>query len=525
MDCTLRDGGYVNNWNFGNGVMTCIFDRLNEAGVDIIEVGFLDDRNKFDVNRSIQPDTKSLSKVYSKIMHKRAKIVAMIDYGTCSINNIEPKEDTFLDGIRVIFKKENMYKAADFGKQLIEKGYLVFLQLVSITDYNEQDIHDFSEYLKSIMPCAVSIVDTYGLMHNEQVQKYFTLLDKYLPNGIDIGYHSHNNFQLAYSNTISLLNQITTRNLVLDGTLYGMGKSAGNAPLELLAMHLNNYCGKQYDLNQILEAISVEIMPIYKQHYWGYNLMFYIAASNDCHPNYVKYLLDKNTLSVKDTNEILKRIEPEYKLRYKAEYIETLYGEYILEIIDDSKCVDELGSVISGKNILLLGPGTSIISNRSKINSYISENKPVVISTNFIPEEIPIDFVFISNPIRYNLILPALCNKKTKVIGTSNVTSVGSEFDYTVRYDKLISRNSIWDNSLAILLNLLKKIKVSQIELAGFDGFKQNPEENYLDSNFDLSKEYSYLSSVNNCLTLMIKDYRKNLKITFLTNSIYDSKE
>ena len=127
LDCTLRDGGYVNNWNFGNGTMICIYDRLTSAGVDIIEIGFLDDRNDFNNNRSIQPNTQSFKKVFTNANPKKSMVLAMIDYGTCSIDNIEDKEKTILDGIRVIFKIENMYKAADFGKQLIDKGYKVFL--------------------------------------------------------------------------------------------------------------------------------------------------------------------------------------------------------------------------------------------------------------------------------------------------------------------------------------------------------------------------------------------------------------
>lgn len=525
LDCTLRDGGYVNDWNFGNGTITCIYDRLTSAGVDIIEVGFLDDRSEFNIDRSIQPDTQSLMKVYANVNPKKAMIVAMIDYGTCSIDHIEPKDKTFLDGIRVIFKKENMYKAADFGKQLIDKGYKVFLQLVSVTDYKERDIRDFSKYIRSIKPMAVSIVDTYGLMHKEQVFGYFRLLDKYLPREIGIGYHSHNNFQLAYSNTIELLDLDTKRDIVLDGTLYGMGKSAGNAPLELLAMHLNDRYNKNYDLNQIMEAINTEVLPIFNEHYWGYNLFFYIAAKNDCHPNYVKYLLDKKTLSVKDVNDILERIETEHKLRYDSDYIETIYGEYILENIDDKECINSLKDTIRDRDILLLGPGTSIISHAEDIRKYISEHNVIVVSTNFIYDEIETDFVFISNPVRYSLVLPKLMNTTIKTIGTSNVTSVDKPFDYTVRYDSLISQKSIWDNSLAIFLNLLKKIGVGKVALAGFDGFKKNVEDNYIDPNFDLSKQYAYLSSVNRCMTKMINDIRRDLNIEFVTESIYEGKQ
>lgn len=525
LDCTLRDGGYVNNWLFGNGTMTCIYDRLNEAGVDIVEIGFLDDREPFDISRSIQPDTQSLRKVYSKTMVKSSMILAMIDYGTCSIDHIQPQEETILDGIRVIFKKEKMCDAVDFGKQIIEKGYNLFLQLVSITDYQEEDIIKLAKLVNSIHPFAVSIVDTYGLMHEEQVHTYFSWLDRYLDSGISIGYHSHNNFQLAYSNTLEIINMETTRDIVVDGTLYGMGKSAGNAPLELLAMYLNDNCGKSYDINQILEAINSEILPIYEEHYWGYNLFFYIAARNKCHPNYVKYLMNKKTLSLKDVNVILGKIEDAYKLRYKEDYIEAIYGEYVLDNIDDTECVDALKQILADKKILVLGPGKSVLKSVSEIKEYIHNHHPLVISTNFVPNDVEINAVFISNPLRYNLIIPKIIDSKVVVIGTSNVTPVGRQFDYTVRYDLLIARNTIWDNSLAILLNLFKKIGTTDVALAGFDGFKEDMVENYVDPDFDLSRSYEYLQMVNACMTTMIKDIRKTMKVTFVTDSLYDNTE
>lgn len=521
LDCTLRDGGYVNKWRFGNGNMICIYDRLTQAGVDIIEMGFLDDREPFDPERSIQPDTDSLSKTFAGIGPKSSMVVAMIDYGTCSLDNVKDCDDSFIDGIRVIFKKENMHKATDFGKALMDKGYKLFLQMVSITSYGDKDVKEFAEHVNTVKPYAVSVVDTYGLMHKEQLFHYFGLLDEYLDKGISIGYHSHNNFQLAYSNTIEMLKLDTDRDLVVDGTLYGMGKSAGNAPIELLAMHLNDNYGKKYDINQILEAIDTNIMPIYAKHYWGYSLFFYIAAKNDCHPNYVKYLMDKRTLSVRDTNTILGTIEPELKLKYTESHIEQLYLEYLVDCQDDIGSIDALEDSLKGKDLLIIGPGTSIITEKDAIAGYIRDRSPTVISVNFIPD-IPHDYVFVSNPKRYSLMLPQLNAGNEKVIATSNVTSVGEPFEYTVRYDGLVTdTDEIWDNALVILLNLLKKIGVGSVTLAGFDGFKRNVEDNYVDSSFDLSKEYSYLSTVNRLLKRKIKAFSKDMDIRFLTESIY----
>ena len=523
LDCTLRDGGYLNDWSFGRNTLTCIFDRLNEAGIDIIEVGFLDDKYQYDMNRTIQPDTQSMGRAFSRTVEKKSMIVAMIDVGNCCLSNIQPQKESILDGIRLIFKKEKMEDALEFGRKLVELEYAVFLQLVSITDYEEEDIKHLATEANLIGVDTVSLVDTYGLMEREDVMKYFKWLNEYLDKNIATGYHSHNNFQLAYSNTALILDLAPIdRDIVLDGTLYGMGKSAGNAPLELLANNLNQRFGRKYDINQLLEAINSEILPLYERYRWGYNLFYYISAENDCHPSYVSYLTDKKTLSMKDVNSILAMIEPSHRLRYDKDYIETLYGEYILKNIDDGVCISSLKGLMKDKEILLIGPGKSSVTESERIANYAQQNSPVVISVNFIPTSIEPDYVFISNPMRYSLILPDILGKKTKVIGTSNVTPAGRPFDYTVRYDSLITPGAIWDNSLSIFLNLVNKIGVISLTLAGFDGFTNNPEDNYVDAYFDFSKDYEYLSSVNKSMSLMISDYRKEMNITFLTKSLYN---
>ena len=302
-----------------------------------------------------------------------------------------------------------------------------------------------------------------------------------------------------------------------------MGKSAGNAPIELLSMHLNEFYGKNYDINQLLEAIDVGIMPIFEQHRWGYSLQFYIAAKNDCHPNYVKYLLDKKTLAVKDVDNILGMINEESKLKYDAEYIESLYLKYVLDSIDNPEYVESLEVCLKGRSLVILGPGKSIVTDRDVIKEHVSDKGPIVIAVNFVPEDFVADFIFVSNSKRYIRMLTSLKTCSSKIIATSNVSSVDRPFDFVVRFDNLISESDeIWDNALVILLNLLRKVGVGSISLAGFDGFTDDLEKNYIDKSFDLSKQYPYLSVVNERLTEKIKEYRNSMDIRFLTKSLYD---
>lgn len=141
-------------------------------------------------------------------------------------------------------------------------------------------------------------MDTYGLLHKKDLRRYFQSLESRLDLDIIIGYHAHNNFQLGYSNAMEFVNSRSKHRKVVDATLYGMGKSAGNDPIELVAMFLNEEHGKRYNLDSIMEAIDNNIMEIYRKTYWGYSFLYYLAALNDCHPNYVKNLLEKGTLSV-----------------------------------------------------------------------------------------------------------------------------------------------------------------------------------------------------------------------------------
>ena len=284
LDCTLRDGGFLNDWNFGYQTINSIFRRLVKSNIDIVEIGFIDDRRSFDKERSINPNTKSFDEILKNQLKGNAHIVGMIDFGTCSIDNISPKDESLIDGIRVIFKKKDMVAAINFCKQIKEKGYKVYTNPVSITTYTDREMLDLIDLINELEPAAMSLVDTYGLLHKDRLFKYFYLLDNNLKKEIAIGYHSHNNFQLAYSNSIELLNIKTNRNLILDSSLYGMGKSAGNCNTELLAMYLNENYAKNYDIPEILNSIELDILKYTKEYVWGYQFSFYLSALNDCHP-------------------------------------------------------------------------------------------------------------------------------------------------------------------------------------------------------------------------------------------------
>lgn len=523
LDCTLRDGGYINDWEFGHDNLISIFERLTDAGVDIIELGFIDDRRPYDHNRSIFPNTKAIGAIWECVKKRPTLVVGMIDYGTCSLENIQSCRDSFLDGIRVIFKKQKMYEAMEFCRQIKEKGYRVFSQLVSITSYSDEDLREVIRLVNEVEPYAVSMVDTYGLLEPETLLHYYEILDREVEPNILIGFHAHNNFQMGYANAQAFLKRKTDRDILVDGTLFGMGKSAGNAPLELLARKMNERYTTQYNIRPMLEAIEESIKPIHDKLTWGYSSFFYMCAANRCHPNYLNNYQKKGDLSLSGLDELLTRIWPEEKrLLYDKDFAENLYREYISEKYDEDAAYEKLRLELENRELLLVGPGKNIKLQEEKVLKYIEEKKPIIISVNYIPKNIPVRCVFVTKSSRYKEMAEELNrHPDIKIIATSNVEYRSRVFEHVVLRSPLLElREQFTDNSFLMLLKVLKRACVTKIACAGFDGYS-NKEDNYVVP----AMEYDFIKGaaefLNRHIREVLEEEYKEMEKVFVTYSHY----
>lgn len=524
LDCTLRDGGYTNDWEFGRDALERIFARLVASNVDFIEIGFLDDRCRCDENRSIMPTTQFTREIWGNADKGNATVLGMIDYGTCRIENLQRCEDSYFDGIRVIFKKHKMHDAIEYCKKVKALGYKTFANCVSITSYSDDELLELARKANELAPYALAMVDTYGVLHQDNLLHIFQVLDRNLDPDIKLAFHGHNNFQMGYANALAILNKETDRDIIVDGTLYGMGKSAGNAPLELLAMYMNERYGKNYDISQILECIEVDIMDCYTKSPWGYKPFYYVAAMNKCHPDYVAYLMNKKTLSIKSVNEILAMIDGEKKLLFDARLIEKLYLDYQRNECDDADAIERLRRNLKGRTVLLIGPGATILEEADAVRRYIAENRPITIALNYFPAQIQADYLFLTNRRRYSRIQPCLLREPFKalpVIATSNVVSTMKRFEYVLNYGNLIDyETEIPDNSMIMLLRTLIRCQVENIAMAGFDGYSP-VDINYADTNM----EYAFAKEKAEYLNQYAEEYFESIKdlarLEFLTKTRY----
>lgn len=366
LDCTLRDGGYCNLWDFGFENTKDIISGLIKSNVEIIECGFLTDKVKYNKNVTKFTDLKELSSV---IPDKRdgKLFVAMVNYGEYDINLLPNYDGSSIDGIRVAFHKKDMSEALDLCEKIKSKGYKVFIQAMVSLSYTDEEFLRLINYANKIGPYAFYIVDSFGMMKKKSLTRLFYMVEHNLNENIWIGFHSHNNMQLAFSNAQELVNIQTNRNLIIDSSVYGMGRGAGNLNTELFVEYLNDNCGTEYNIKPLLKIIDDIINGFYQKNYWGYSLPNYISASHNAHPNYASYLDDKKTLTVENINEIFDMMDSEKSVEFDKEYIEELYMRYMnREVIQEAR-LSEFKDKIKGKRIILIAPGRSSVEETDKI--------------------------------------------------------------------------------------------------------------------------------------------------------------
>ena len=325
LDCTLREGGYVNNWDFGYQNIRDIISDLTLANIKYVECGYLKQENHSQ-DSSIFSSISDFMNVISED-NSDTVYTLMINYGEYDISLISdcPSENI---GLRIAFKKDEVQEALDYCERVKAKGYKVFVNPMHSFSYSSTEFIDLIEMVNKIEPYALTIVDTTGSMKEKDILSLFYLTDSNLNSDIALAFHSHNGQQLSFTNAQSLIKVSRNRELIIDSTVFGIGRGSGNLCTELIAQYINDNYNGSYDTSAILQIVDNQIKPIYEKSPWGYSVPYYLAATNNCHPNYAKFLSDKDGLSAQTIAEILKQIPDNKKTNFDIELIKELYSNY-----------------------------------------------------------------------------------------------------------------------------------------------------------------------------------------------------
>ena len=279
VDCTVRDGGLMNKWKFDDDFVRSVYNACVEAGIDYMEFGYKTSE-KFFSKEEYGPWKFCEEQDVRRIVGENktgTKLSVMVDIGRVEMENIPPKSKSVIDMVRVATYVHQMDKAIMMAEQCLEKGYEATINLMAVSKVNEKELDEaLADVAKSKVPIFY-VVDSFGSLYCEQIE---LLAKKYLDmlKGKSIGIHAHNNMQLAFSNTITAAIHGCT---MLDATLLGLGRGAGNCPMEILIAFLKN---PKYRLLPLFQSIQDQIMPLQKKISWGYHIPYLVTGAMNEHP-------------------------------------------------------------------------------------------------------------------------------------------------------------------------------------------------------------------------------------------------
>lgn len=516
LDCTLRDGGYINNWEFGKSVISRLVDQVLIAGVEVMELGYLSTIQSGNEDTARYCDLNDVRRAYSNVKSNNQDYAVMINYGEYSEDLLpEAKPDDPI--IRVAFHRKDLKAAFELINALDTKGFRYYIQPMGVLNYSDKDFIELINMTNATNTEAFYVVDSFGVLELKDFRRLIFLVENNLRPEIVLGYHAHNNLQQAYGNAKYMIEQGLSHNLIIDASVFGMGRGAGNLNIELFAKHLNRYYGKNYNIEPFLEVFDECLKPIFARQFWGYSLPFYLSSIHNCHPNYALFFSEKNTLTVKSIHELLSRISDEDKISFSKEKAARYYNSYMDNFVDDKADVKALKDSIGARSVLILAPGKNIILEKETVKAFIGKHNPVVIGVNRSSEEYQYDYLFVTNEKR-------LVDKPANVgkfIKTSNLHKILPD-TIQVNYSSYLAENPIvCDNPTLMLLNLLVAMGIREVSVAGFDGFSPNPEDNYFSHGLSMGSSINSKVEKNHFVAEEVRELQKRISMNFLTKSLY----
>ena len=412
LDCTLRDGGYVNDWQWGFGSARRIIQTLTRAGVDIVEVGFLRNVDGYDPDVTVCNTIEELNRLLpDEGQRGHTMYSGMAMRSNYDIAKLSPYDGHGIEIIRITAHDYDIKDGMDFARRIKELGYKVSINPINIMGYSDKDLLWIFEQVNEIHPWQFSIVDTFGSMRRRDLERIVSMADHNLAPDIRLALHLHENMALSFCLAQEFLDKHLRRDLAVDGSLMGMGRIPGNLPIELIADYMNEYFGGHYNIDDLMDAIQDHIAPIKGDCAWGYTPAYFLSAKFNLHRNYAEHYLGKGDLTNRDINHILAAIAPNKKTVFDAAYADTLY-------------------------------------------------------TDFVPDFVKPDYAFFTNAKRFDVDAAYPC----PLILTSNLRA--DKDAAVVNYDRLSATDAQGGNSVLMLLRLLRQCGAVRVLLAGADGYR-----------------------------------------------------
>jgi 4-hydroxy 2-oxovalerate aldolase len=492
IDCTLRDGGYYNNWNFPVNLINNYLIAMNSAKINIVEIGFRFLKNNgfkgacaFSSDNFIR-SLKIPNNLTIGVMINASDLYTEIGWKTAMEKLFPEKAKTTpVKLVRIASHYHEVENAFFAIKWLKKRGYRTGLNLMQITDREKDELIKFSKLAQISKPEVIYFADSIGNMKPRDVSKTINLLRKNWKG--NIGIHTHDNMGLALSNTMEALNKGVKW---LDATVTGMGRGPGNAKMEELIIELDKSNARNINLVPLLSIIRNFFLPLKKKKNWGTNPYYYLSGKYGIHPTYIQVMMDDNKYNDEDILGAIDHLRKNGAKKFQFNDLNIASQFYH----ENPKGTWSPISLMKNREILILGSGPGVNEHKIELQDFIKNRKPLVLAINIQKDIDPslVDCYIACHPVRLlaeaenhskiskPLIAPvSMLNKNLKKkLGNKKIFDFGikivpEKFEFS-------SKHCVVPNSLAISYALAVCLsgKMSKIFMAGFDGYQKGDSRN-----------------------------------------------
>jgi len=401
IDCSIRDGGHINKWHFDEDLVRASYFAASKAQVDYFEIGYKNDPNVQGLGKFGYCDEKYISSLFKSLTD--CKLLCMIDAGKYTGYYIPECKKTLtpFSGIRVAAYPYEVEIAIKLIEDLYNKGYEVFLQLMASSEWTKKDIDIIKNWKNKNFLKAIYFADSFGSYIPSDISKYVKKLKKI---GFkNIGFHSHNNLQMAFANTLQVIKNGAS---YVDASIYGLGRGAGNLPVEILLSYLQTNGNSKYNVVPYLDVIDRFYNKLKNEIKWGYSLNTLLSGGRNIHPYYVDELINSDRYTVEEIWNVLDKIKNDCPISYSKDKLDIALNQrfYVPTIQDAKNVVNKVNEQVTilpakdsftlknivfenrhkGKKFLIIANGPSIKRYKKSIQGLIEKEKYITIGCNFL---------------------------------------------------------------------------------------------------------------------------------------------
>lgn len=506
LDCTLRDGGYYNNWDFNEDLVNQYIEKIIESGIDIIEIGFRNFTNKtflgayaYSLDNHIKTK-KNIGNIKIGVMSDASIFFSSNEKISDQVKKLYlPKTDSVISLVRIAVHFKDIDRCLEIVTTLKELGYEVGFNMMQTGGRKDEEIEKAVSLIASWnIVDVLYFADSLGNMKPNEVVKIVQIIKKNWKK--EIGIHTHDNKELAIKNTLAAIDNGVTW---IDSTLRGMGRGAGNAKSEDLLIELDKLIPNKYYSEGLKKLSSDAFKKLYDKYKWGSSELYSLAADYNIHPTYIQEMVSDERYSDEQIRDIVE---------YMKNIPSTSYNQDTLDEIRVKSNSDKNGTWnaknwCNGSEILLIGNGPSVKAYQNKIIDFIINNTLTILTIN-IQDTIPnkyINGIVSANKSRILMDSKFYSKLDIPLYMPKDLISDIPEKNMVVKkvndYGSRIIKNSfsISQRSCVIpfqltaiyALALVTMGGAKKIYLAGFDGYEDNKLQNEMLSSLNLYKEDS----------------------------------